>query len=1650
MKELCSILLLLTANYLQAQTTHLAQAQSFAQSQKAAFEQNKGQVWDWNEQPATNVKYHFQQGTMNIFMLPTGMAYQFSQLHYPEGYQHDHKHLDPEERTAQEALHKQIRLETYRMDMELVNANPNATIVAEGKSKDYINYYNKNVLDVHSFSKLTYQEIYPGIDWVIYTTDKGLKYDFVVQAGADPSQIQLRFKDHEGITLNDDGSFTLSNRMGTITEQAPVSFQGEQQVATAFELEGNVISFQLGDYEEREVLVIDPSLVWATYYGGSGSDGSASCAVDNQGNVYLAGSMASTNNIASNGHQNVYGGGQHDAFLVKFNSNGVRQWATYYGGIGYDFAYSCTVDLQGNIYLAGNTASTNNIASNGHQNVYGGDCDAFLVKFNASGVRQWGTYYGDVGYDNGSSCAVDAQGNVYLAGYTESTNNIAFNGHQNVYGGGWDAFLVKFNGNGVRQWSTYYGGNYSDWVSSCVVDTSGYVYLVGTTSSTNNIALNGHQNVLIGVEDAFLVKFNANGVRQWATYYGGRGSSIGVTDGGNSCAVDVQGNVYLSGSTASTNNIAFNGHQNSVGGTFLVKFNAIGVRQWATYYGGLGCLGISCAVDFGGNVYWAGITDSSNNIPFNGHQNVFGGGYDDAFLVKFNANGVRQWGTYYGGGGKDWGYSCAVDAFGNVYLAGQTESTNNIASNGHQNIHGGHWDAFLAKFQTTAPPTHTITGSVRNTNGVMLGGITVSFTGSGNFPSFTTTTDNAGVYSQAVPSGWEGTVVPVYNLYSFRPRVHSPVVSNLVGQNFVGTRLDYTVSGSVRNSMGTMLAGVAVNFVGTGGFPSYTVTTDSNGVYSQVVLSGWQGTVVPSDTNYTFNPRTYSGVFSNLSNEDFVAMGVTYTVSGSVRSNTNVLLAGLTVDFVGTGGFPSFAATTDSSGHYSQVVPDGWQGSVVPVSSNYTFTPRTYSAVISNLTGQNFVGIGALVTYTITGSVRNTNGVMLGGITVSFTGSGNFPSFTTTTDNAGVYSQPVPSGWEGTVVPVYNLYSFNPRIHSPVVSNLVGQNFVGTRLDYTVSGSVRNSMGTMLAGVAVNFVGTGGFPSYTVTTDSNGVYSQVVLSGWRGTIEPSSNLYNFTARTYSGVFSNLTGQNFVGTRIMYTISGIVSDSTGNLLGGVRVDLTGTGGLASYTVTTDSNGRYSQTVPSAWQGSVIPVSNLYNFTARTYSSVNSNLTNQDFIGIRIIYTVSGAINSNLGVPLAGVVVNFVGAGGFASYTATTNSNGAYSQAVLSGWQGMVMPVASGYTFSARNYSGVLSNLTNQDFVGQGQTYTISGSVRSNTNVRLAGVAVLFTGSSNFPSFATTTNSNGEYSQAVPDGWQGTAVPSDSGYSFTPRVHSAVTSNLTGQNFVGSSGIPTYTITGSVRNTDGVLLGGITVTFTGSGNFSSYSTTTDNAGVYSQPVPSGWEGTVVPVFNLYSFNPRIHSPVVSNLTGQNFVGTRISYAVSGSVRGATNLPLSGAVVTFAGNLGTFSDTTSSNGTYTVSIPAGWSGTATASKAGYTFNSRTHSNISSNLTGQNFVDITGVPIVNQGSSKLFVNDILVQCYPNPNRGQFTIDWGRSYENVYLRVYDVSGQMIDKRMVYAREHVQLSINKGRGVYMVQISTEEGLLQTLKVVVTD
>ena len=592
------------------------------------------------------------------------------------------------------------------MDMVLEGVGPGVRITADERLSGVRNHYARNVLGVRHFGRITYHEVFPGIDWVVYLHGGGIKYDFILHPGADPRLIRLRSMHHEELTLDSTGRLHHGNRLGRFIEDAPVSFQGGRAIPTRFVLEGDVLSFDVAAYDPTRTLVIDPARLWGTYIGGDFVDWTNAVCTDAAGNVYATGRTRSESAIADGGHQLIYGGGEFDAFLTKYAPDGTLMWSTYYGGDQLDEGMSCCTDASGNVYLSGFTQSSSGISFNGHQNNFGaglGPNDAFLVKFDAAGTRLWATYYGGTSRDEDGLCATDPLGNVYLAGTTSSTQPgvIAFNGHQSNWGAGaLDAFLVKFNAAGMRQWGTYYGGNQIDGASGVGTDALGNVYLAGTTRSPGNISFNGHQNVHASapsLSDGFVVKFSPNGVRIRGTYYGGLDE-----DAIAGMAVQADGTVYIAGATASATGIAAGGHQDTLtspgADAFLAKLDSAGVRQWGTYFGGLAIdQGTGVAVDVTGDVFLTGQTNSNSLIAFQGYQNTYGGS-NDGFFAKFLSDGTRAWSSYYGGPGGDDVYGCAVDDMGNLYLCGLTSSSTGIADAGHQNTFaGGVFDGFVVK-----------------------------------------------------------------------------------------------------------------------------------------------------------------------------------------------------------------------------------------------------------------------------------------------------------------------------------------------------------------------------------------------------------------------------------------------------------------------------------------------------------------------------------------------------------------------------------------------------------------------------------------------------------------------------------------------------------------------------------------------------------------------------------------------------------------------------------------------------------------------------------------------------------------------------------------------------------------------------------------
>lgn len=676
---------------------------SFAtQAKPLLFIENKGQVTDQHGRVCTGVDYRLNSGSLNVFISAGKLQYVFSKK--------DGKHY-----------------KTYRLEVLLNGANVNAAASATGGDGYYENYYyaGNNGITAHSFDKISYRNIYANIDWVLYIKNGKLEYDFIAHPGADISQIDIRYKGADALKKLPDGSVVANTVMGNIKEQAPYCYEKEtgKTIVAAFKVRGRRMGFDVADYDGT--LVLDPKIIWGTYYGDSMNDYNYQVSCDAVGNIYMAGYTWNKYNMVTSGsHQASFAGGNTDGIIVKFNSNGTRKWATYYGGSGDDYITAVKCDQQGYVYISGTTNSSSGIATTGsHKSIFSGgiNSDAFLVKFDSTGLRQWGTYYGDTAVDACYGMDISDPGYVYICGSTASKINIATAGtHKDTLSGATDGYIVKFNSNGIRQWGTYYGGDSLDAINGICADDSGNIYVNGETKSINGITTTGcyQSNIYTGAypngygkRSGLVAKLNAGGQRVWGTYYGGTDMYMA------NIVYSRKGGIFTTTECDEYNTVNMataNAHQTKKSRLLLSRFDVNGGVDWATYYAGLsgyGCFNPRIALDTNGNVVFAGVTGDSVGIatPGNNKDTVDA---INAFITKFSANGDRIWGTYYGGKvyGITWVDAVACDNQNNIYLAGNTDCDDGIATPGafkttrnQALIHYGSFyspnsDAFLAKF----------------------------------------------------------------------------------------------------------------------------------------------------------------------------------------------------------------------------------------------------------------------------------------------------------------------------------------------------------------------------------------------------------------------------------------------------------------------------------------------------------------------------------------------------------------------------------------------------------------------------------------------------------------------------------------------------------------------------------------------------------------------------------------------------------------------------------------------------------------------------------------------------------------------------------------------------------------------------------------
>src|SRR5208282_3078116 len=308
-------------------------------------------------------------------------------------------------------------------------------------------------------------------------------------------------------------------------------------------------------------------------------------------------------------------------------------YSTYIGGTGIDFGTALALDSSGNAYVAGSTNSTDFPTLNPLQLGNAGNYDAFVTEVSPTGALLYSTYLGGSGADNGTGIAVDSSGNVYICGYTYSSNYPTQNALQSSLSGGSDVFVTKFRpGSSALLFSTYLGGSSLDRALAMLVDSSGNIYLTGDTQSADfPVTSNAYQSTLLGADNAFVTKVAPGGSSLvFSTLFGGSG-----TDQATAMAADSAGNIYVTGFTQSSNFPRLDSFQN--------------------------VLGIS----------GAGTCASSNlvNLPINTLC-------ADAFVAEFAPTGIPVYSSYLGGSGTDSGQGIAVDSSGTVYVAGQTYSSN--------------------------------------------------------------------------------------------------------------------------------------------------------------------------------------------------------------------------------------------------------------------------------------------------------------------------------------------------------------------------------------------------------------------------------------------------------------------------------------------------------------------------------------------------------------------------------------------------------------------------------------------------------------------------------------------------------------------------------------------------------------------------------------------------------------------------------------------------------------------------------------------------------------------------------------------------------------------------------------------------------------
>ncbi len=584
---------------------------------------------------------------------------------------------------------------------------------------------------VPHFGRVEFASVYRGIDLVYYGNGGRVEYDFRVAPGADPSVIRMDFEGARRPRVDARGDLLLRTAAGEMRLSKPFAYQetpdgSREEVAARFEVRGRRVRFRLGSYDSSRPLVIDPCVIYGSFLGGAGDDRGLGVGADAQGHAYVAGLTTSLNFPAPGSAQPGIRGAS-DAFVAKLSPDGSSLvWVTYFGGSGVEDARGLAVDAAGNAYITGITDSFDLPTLNAFQPSKGstnGFIDAYVAKLSPSGSLVYSTYLGGWRPDQGEAIAADAAGSAYVTGSTGSNNinNANFRtfpvtpgAYQqnfpslNAGGGNSAAFVTKLGPTGALAYSTFLGGlgnpagstagdvNPDDLGYGIAVDSAGQAHVSGRTESERFPVTPGAVQGLYGggLSDAFFAKLDAAGTSlAYSTFLGGSGEENRTV---GAVAVDAADNAYLAGGTNSTNFPTHNALQPNYGGNpeteaYVAKLTPSGSFVYSTYFGSNNFKrAVGVAADAAGTAYVTG-TNTLRRLAADGSATV------------------PTWSP--GGEGRD----VALDPQGNIYLSGMTTTTDATKCTNNtqfcptrgafqQNAGGGAGDAFVMKFKGDGQP----------------------------------------------------------------------------------------------------------------------------------------------------------------------------------------------------------------------------------------------------------------------------------------------------------------------------------------------------------------------------------------------------------------------------------------------------------------------------------------------------------------------------------------------------------------------------------------------------------------------------------------------------------------------------------------------------------------------------------------------------------------------------------------------------------------------------------------------------------------------------------------------------------------------------------------------------------------------------------